>query len=219
MLPYKQVLQLQLNRVVLCRVLERLGFQPLECCTGAEAVQAFTRYGSHIACILMVRYQIILIKAAILALALKFPKITFRFNGKQSKKSLLDFHEQIKGLLHTLASCFLLSKPMLQDINMPVMDGLEATFRIREEERRLDRSSIWRSCGSTERGQVDACTSRNNIAAVPIWAISACCEDEQWHSPVLAYLGDDERRGTESDKISAKAACNGSKRSHSPNVA
>lgn len=48
-------LRLQLNRLVLCRVLDRLGFHAVECCTGVEALQAFIRHGNQIACILMVR--------------------------------------------------------------------------------------------------------------------------------------------------------------------
>ena len=45
---------MQVNRKVLCRILERLGFQTVECCTGIEALQAFMRYASAIACVLMV---------------------------------------------------------------------------------------------------------------------------------------------------------------------
>ena len=78
---------------------------------------------------------------------------------------------------------------------MPVMDGLEATFRIREEERKAAKTTIWGSCGSAQRRQSDACRSSHKNTCVPIWAISACCDAEQWHSPVLAYLEDDKQKG------------------------
>lgn len=78
---------------------------------------------------------------------------------------------------------------------MPEMDGLEATFRIREEERKCARLSGQETCSEAESCQNESCTGSLHKTSVPIWAISACCDDEQWQSPVLAYLKDDKRKG------------------------
>lgn len=77
----------------------------------------------------------------------------------------------------------------LQDINMPEMDGLEATFLIRQEEKKNARIKE----GSSVSTHLEKTTQQN--ASVPIWAISACCDDDQRQSPVLAYLASDQQRG------------------------
>lgn len=78
---------------------------------------------------------------------------------------------------------------------MPEMDGLEAAWRIRQIEASAVERDGWRSssdeknsCSSAAGSENLACSKMQHSQAVPIWAVSACSDQEQFQSPVLSYI-------------------------------
>lgn len=88
---------------------------------------------------------------------------------------------------------------------MPEMDGLEAAWRIRQLEAKTATSKSQHAQEQLPRNTSDAdilenhrghvCQSQAAPKAVPIWAISACTDDEQLQSPVLSYLSSQRESG------------------------
>lgn len=192
----------QINRRVLRRVLERLGYQCVECCTGTEAVQAFVQNGSSIACVLMVRRNL-------WAVALSYTRKRHLFGGTccpdrpltlMKETSISTFCMTARTIRPIVVGWHIRTDTYLyvQDINMPEMDGLEAAFKIRQLEAQKD----CQKCKDSSRGlqkrlsikalqdpQRCSCV-RQQHRSVPIWAVSACSDADQLCSPVRCFLPD-----------------------------
>jgi len=76
---------------------------------------------------------------------------------------------------------------------MPVMDGLEAAWWIRQVENPCDgckvRGEVMHRVGPVTRaGSLLGCLPGQACCRVPIWAVSACSDEDQVYSPVVHHL-------------------------------